>query len=326
MFSVNTQLPHLGEGKDVPPARVVSLLPAATEMVCALGLGERLVGRSHECDHPAAVRMLPACTRANFDSAAGSAAIDREVKARRHAGLGLYSLDAEVLRALRPQVILTQSQCDVCAVSEADLNRALVDWPGARPQVVSLSPTTLAEVWHAIRQVARALGVAGRGERLLQRLQARVTEVTQKTGALTDRPTVGCLEWLHPLMAAGNWVPELVEMAGGRDVLGVVGRHSAWLEWEALREADPEVLVLMPCGFDLARTQAEAAALRGHPLWSTLRAVRAGHVFATDGHQFFNRPGPRLVESLETLAEVLQPRWFEFGRRGVAWERLSPAA
>jgi iron complex transport system substrate-binding protein len=319
------ELQKAAEHKGAAPSRVVSLLPAATEIVCALGLREWLVGRSHECDYPPAVRALPACTHAKFDPAAGSAAIDREVKARRRAGLALYGLDIEVLRALRPQVILTQAQCEVCAVSEAELNGALVDWPGAPPRVVSISPTNLAQTWEAIRQVAQAMGVADGGGALLQRLDARVAAVRNKTRALNQRPTVGCLEWLDPLMAAGNWVPELVAAAGGCDVLGVAGQHSAWLDWEALRDADPEVLVLMPCGFDLARTRAEATALKRQPHWPKLRAVRRGQVFVTDGHQFFNRPGPRLVESLEILAELLQPRLFDSGRRGLTWERLSPA-
>lgn len=323
---MNGESQNAGERRGAVPSRVVSLLPAATEIVCALGLGERLVGRSHECDYPSAVRALPACTRANLDPAASSAAIDRQVKARRRAARSLYSLDTELLRALRPQVILTQAHCDVCAVSAADLNDALVDWPGAPPRVVSLSPTNLAEVWESIRQVARALGVNERGEGLRQQLAARVTAVSEKSRASKHRPTVGCLEWLDPLMAAGNWVPELVEAAGGRDLLGLAGRHSAWLTWDTLREANPEVLVLMPCGFNLARTRAEAAALSRHPQWPTLRAVRQGRVFVTDGHQFFNRPGPRLVESLEILAEMLPPRRFDFGHRGLAWEPLSPAA
>jgi iron complex transport system substrate-binding protein len=216
-------------------------------------------------------------------------------------------------------VIVTQAQCEVCAVSLRDVERAVCDWLGSRPRVVTLNPNRLADVWDDIARVAEALSVPERGEALVRRLRGRMAAVTAEVGAL-PRPTVACLEWIDPLMAAGNWVPELVEMAGGVNLFGTAGAHSPWMTWEQLRDRDPEVIVAMPCGFDLARTRAEMAHLTNRPDWGALRAVRAGRVCATDGNQFFNRPGPRLVESLEILAEIFNPGVFARGHRGPAWQ------
>lgn len=211
----------------------------------------------------------------------------------------------------------------MCAVSPAAVEAALADWPGPRPRVVSLGAARLSGVWEDLAAVGRALGLPDAGKGVISRLKSRVVDVIQRTAALPRRPTVACLEWFDPLMAAGNWVPELVELAGGRDVLGEPGRHSPWIAWEAVVRADPEVLVLMPCGFDLARTRAEAAGLAARPEWPGLRAVRRGRVWVTDGNAYFNRPGPRLVESLEILAEVLHPDLFSPARhRGGGWQPM----
>lgn len=305
------------------PSRVVSLLPAATEMVCLLGASDRLVGRSHECDHPPEVRTLPACTRSRVDSRRASAGIDARVKELASAGQPLFEVDASLLRRLAPDLILTQEQCDVCAVSPAAVEAALDGWPGPRPRVVTLGAARLSEVWADVAAVGRALGLPDAGKGAVNRLKSRVVDVIQRTAALQRRPTVACLEWFEPVMAAGNWVPELVELAGGRDVFGEPGQHSPWIAWEAVVQADPDVLVLMPCGFDLSRTRSEAAVLMARPEWSRLRAVRQGRVHVTDGNAYFNRPGPRLVESLEILAEILHPELFSPARhQGAGWQPL----
>ena len=300
--------------------RLVSLLPSCTEIVCALGLAELLVGRSHECDFPPAIRVLPACTEPKLDVHAGSAQIDRQVKSLLPNALSLYRINAELLRALQPDLILTQAQCEVCAVSLPEVEAAVGEWLGARPRIVSLSPNTLAEVWENIQEVADAVNVPERGARLVGQLQRRVEEVRQAC-LRSARPSVACIEWLDPLMAAGNWVPELVELAGGLDLFGEVGKHSPWLNWEAVREHDPECIIVMPCGFDLARTRAEMPALTRRPDWGKLRAAKNRRVYLTDGNRFFNRPGPRLVESLEILAEVLNPGVFNFGHERTGWEK-----
>jgi iron complex transport system substrate-binding protein len=302
--------------------RIVSLLPAATEIVCALGAADRLVGRSHECDFPPEIRSLPACTSAKLESGASSAEIDRQVKNLLWEALSVYSVDNARLKELQPDIIITQAQCEACAVSLAEVEAAVAGWLGRRPQIISLSPNRLADVWEDIRRVGTALGLADGGREALASLKNRAVNIIEKTCVLTQRPTVACVEWIEPLMAAGNWVPELVELAGGANVAGEPGKHSPWMDWETLLGTDPEIIVVMPCGFDVARTRREMTALVQQPGWSKLRAVKKRRVLLTDGNQYFNRPGPRLVESLEILAEILHPGRFDFGHEGKGWEKL----
>ena len=234
----------------------------------------------------------------------------------------LYEVDAARLRELRPDVIITQAQCDVCAVSLAEVERSVTGWSGPAPQVVSLAPQRLAEVWTDMQRVAEALGLREEGRAAVKALKQRVVAIIEPACVVKRRPSVACVEWLDPLMAAGNWIPELVELAGGLNLFGETGKHSPWMNWEAIQEHDPEVIVVMPCGFDLARTRAEIGALTRRPDWAKLRAVKHGRVALTDGNAFFNRPGPRLVESLEILGEILHPELFAFGQRGKSWQPL----
>jgi len=299
--------------------RIVSLLPSATEIACALGFQGHLVGRSHECDYPPGVRTLPVLTRARLDATQASQTIDTRVRELVRSGTSIYEVDAERLRELSPDVILTQEQCEVCAASPRDLEAALADWLGRPPQLISLAPQSLREVWNDLSTVAHALGAPERAKQLTARLEARVAAVAERAGRSHPRPRVACIEWIDPLMAAGNWVPELVALAGGSDVLGTAGAHSPWLAPEALAGADPDVVVVLPCGFDLARTRTELAPHLARPPWSGLRAVREGRVFVTDGNQYFNRPGPRLVESLEILAEIFHPGEFAPAHHETGW-------
>jgi iron complex transport system substrate-binding protein len=299
--------------------RIVSLLPSCTEIVCALGLGDRLVGRSHECDFPALVRELPICTTPKLDTHASSAEIDREVKTLLRDALSIYRIDTAKLKELRPDVILTQSQCEVCAVSLPEVEQALGQWTGSRPRLLSLAPNSLADVWDDILRVSEALEVSRRGVELVARLKHRVESIASRTRKLSRHPSVACLEWLDPLMAAGNWVPELVELAGGQNLFGEAGKHSSWLDGSVVRAQDPEIIVVMPCGFDLARAREEMPALTRTAGWEDLRAVKSRQVYLTDGNQYFNRPGPRLVESLEILAEIVHPEIFQFGHEGNGW-------
>lgn len=303
---------------------MISLLPSSTEVVAALGLRDHLVGRSHECDHPPEVTSLPACTRPKFEPDGSSYDVDERVRALVQEGLSVYRVDADRLAELRPDVILTQDQCEVCAADLGAVERAARDLLDGHVRVHSSSPATLDDVLEDVAAVGRTLGAAERGERLarelrerLEAVERRVEEVKGAGGA--ERPRVALVEWIDPLMAAGNWMPTLVEMAGGRPLFGTPGEHSPWLEWSSLREADPDVIVVLPCGFELERTRSELPALTGRPGWSELEAVRRGRVHLADGHRFFNRPGPRLVESLEILAEMLHPE-LDFGHRGRHWE------
>jgi len=298
--------------------RVVSLLPSCTEIVCALGCGDQLVGRSHECDFPPEVQSLPVCSAARINPAGSSAEIDGEIKSLLSRALSIYEVDAARIEKLRPDLILTQDQCEVCAVTTADLRKALPH----HPEIISLAPKRVADIWGDIQTIADALGVATPGREVLLQLKNRVVDVIQKTCMIKKRPSVACVEWLEPLMGAGNWVPEMVDLAGGRDLLGAPGKHSAWLEWDNLVQANADVIVLMPCGFDLARTRKEAHSLISRPGWSQLRAAKSNNVFVVDGNHYFNRPGPRIVESIEILAEILHPKLFSFGHENRGWARL----
>lgn len=302
--------------------RIVSLIASATEIVAALGLEDDLVARSHECAYPPAVQRLPVCTAPRFDVHGSSRDIDRNVKTLLQEATSVYRVDADLLRALRPDVIVTQTQCEVCAVSQRDVEDALCSWIDSRPSIVSLAPNQLSDVWQDIHRVAQALDCSAAGDAVCKRLQERIERIAAAARPLPQRPTVACLEWLDPLMAAGNWMPELVELAGGVNLFGQAGKHSPWMTWEELVARDPEVIVALPCGFDLQRTRQEMIPLTSRAGWSDLRAVRVGRVYVTDGNQFFNRPGPRLVESLEILAEILHPRTFHFGHERVGWEKL----
>ena len=298
--------------------RIVSLLSSSTEIVAALGCLDWLVGRSHECDYPPAVLTLPICSRPRVDPSASSLEIDNQVKSLVTQQISIYEVDGPQLAQLQPDLILTQMLCEVCAVSDRDVLAALGPdlLPGTR--LLSLSPTCLAETWDDIQTVADALGVSPRGADVVARLRSRMTTLRERVSQHT-RPRVACIEWLAPLMAAGNWVPELVEAAGGDPVIGRAGAHSPWLEWEQLEAADPDVCILMPCGFDLARTCDEAAVLHSDPRWNSQRAVRAGRVYAVDGNQYFNRPGPRLVDSAEMLADIFHSPQ---ATAGAGWRKL----
>jgi iron complex transport system substrate-binding protein len=302
--------------------RIISLIASATEIVCALGFEDQLVGRSHECDFPESVKCVPVCTEPKFNVEGTSYQIDQRVKAILQEGLSVYRVHADTLRALRPDVIVTQSHCEVCAVSLRDVEEAVCSWLEGRPRIVSLAPDGLADVWQGVRQVADALDAPERGDMLVERLQDRMRQIEERAATLPARPTVACVEWIEPLMASGNWMPELVRSAGGINLFGEAGRHAPWLAWDDLVAKDPDVILVLPCGFDIARTHQEMPFLTGRPGWDELRAVRQAQVYLLDGNQFFNRPGPRLVESLEILAEVLHPSAFHFGHLGTGWQRL----
>jgi iron complex transport system substrate-binding protein len=302
--------------------RIVSLIASATEIICALGREDQLVGRSHECDFPESVKRLPVCTSTKFPTDGTSYQIDQRVKALVQEALSVYRVDGELLRELEPEVIVTQSHCEVCAVSLRDVERAVCAWVQMCPRIVSLAPQGLADVWDSIEQVAEVLGVMDEGQALIRQLTDRVENLTRQAQALGDRPTVACVEWLDPLMASGNWMPELVERAGGINLFGEEGKHAPWLTWEDLCARDPEVILLLPCGFDITRTYSELPVLTAQPGWSELRAVQHGRVVLLDGNAYFNRPGPRLVDSLEILCEVLHPQAFPAQHEGTGWRTM----
>ena len=302
--------------------RIVSQIASATEIVDALGQLDYLVGRSHECDYPERVKSLPVCTRPRIAIDADSREIDRQVKESARTAVSIYEVFDDVLARLEPTHILTQIQCEVCAVSLRDVERALARGIPRHPTIVSLQPDSLDQIREDFRRVARALDIPEKGECVILELGRRMAEICPPPAA-GPLPRVACIEWVEPLMAAGNWTPELIAMAGGVNLFGESGRHSPGvsgeLEWEQLVAADPDVLIVAPCGFDLARTAQEMHWITDRPGWSGLRAVRGGRVYLADGNQYFNRPGPRVVETLEALVEMLHPEFREPQLRGQAW-------
>src|SRR5262245_26782354 len=300
--------------------RVVSLIASATEIACALGRGGALVGRSHECDFPAEVARLPALTAPKFKVEGSSAEIDARVRAIVRDGLSVYRVDAQALRALAPDVILTQDHCEVCAVSLADVEAATCTWTGRPVDIVSLKPDCLADAYADIRRVAHALRAPAEGEALVRRMQQRIAAVTARVAG-ARKPRVAFIEWVEPLMAGGNWMPELIEAAGGINLFGTAGEHSGWMQWSDLAAADPDIIVVAPCGYDLARCLQELPLLEAKPGCPDLAAVRAGRVYFADGNAYFNRPAPRLADTAEILAEMLHPDIAGRHHEGTAWVR-----
>lgn len=286
--------------------RIVSLLPSATEIVCELGLGGQLVGVTHECDYPPWVRKLPKVTRTLIPHDATSREIDELVRERLATQRALYSLDLPTLQQLRPELIVTQALCDVCAVAEAEVSAAVGSLPGS-PKVINLEPMRLAEVFEALQLVGDAAGVSHSAREAVARLQNRVAAVVERTRSIPDRPRVVLLEWIDPPFCSGHWSPELVRLAGGVEVIGREGQPSQSIAWQEITRADPEILVIACCGFDVERTRQDWPILAAYPSFGDLSCVRSGRVYLIDGNAYFNRPGPRLVDSLEILAHALHP-------------------
>lgn len=282
--------------------RVVSLVPAGTEIVCALGAGDRLVAVTHDCDHPEYVRALPRLTRTTIPEGASSAEIDALVRSAGERGESTFHLDGDALRAARPDIIVGQTICRVCAVTFEQLPASLP----VPPTVVPLDATSLEGVFADICRVGEALDLAERAVRVVEGLRARV-EIVSRAVEREPRPRVLCLEWADPLFQGGHWVPEQVHAAGGIDVLGVAGERSREVAWGEIAAADPDVLVVMLCGFGTERAVAEVATLAARPGWQDLSAVRSGRVYAADGSAYFSRPGPRVTDGIEILAGLLHP-------------------
>ena len=287
--------------------RVASLLPSATEMVHFCGAGETLVGVTHECDYPPGVEGLPHLTSSKIDQNMTSAEIDAAIARHLTDSGSIYALDAELLEELDPDLIFTQGLCEVCAVSTNLVEQAA---SGLEARIFSLNPTSLREVLEDAVRVGEALGRGEEARTEVAALEERLVRV-EETVARLPRPRVGCIEWLDPPFSAGHWVPEMVRIAGGEEVLAGPGEPSRRLSWEEVFEAAPEVLVLMPCGFGARRTVEEACrVLPAVSGWNDLPAVREGRVWAVDANSYFSRPAPRLVEGVEILARILHPETF----------------
>ncbi|GAB3920087.1 cobalamin-binding protein [Mucilaginibacter myungsuensis] len=303
--------------------KIVSLLPAATEMIYALGLQENLVGRSHECDFPEAVKALPVCTEAMVEDGLSSRQIDSKVKELLADALSVYTVKRDVIKELAPDVIITQDQCEACAVSLSEVENSLAGLLDKPVKIISFHPDTLKDILNDIATVANTFDIAPKGYELLEELDERVNIIKHKLKFLENKPTVACIEWLDPIMTSGNWIPELVEIAGGVPVLATAGEHSPYVSWQKLQFEDPDVIILMPCGFSLDRTLKEVGLLLGQEGFAELKAVKNNRLYIADGNQYFNRPGPRIIDSLEILAEIINPKQFIFGYEGQGWMKFS---
>lgn len=301
--------------------KIVSLLPSATEIVAALGMAEHLVGRSHECDWPVGLARLPVLTQPKMNPLADAATIDRDVRALVEHGVSVYKLNAEAIRALQPDFVITQSQCELCAVSLNEVETALRDWLGeSKTQLVSLEPMALAYVAVDIDRVGAALGVSDAAHKLNGDIAAGFAALRAQTAPLPKRK-VFFMEWTAPLMGAGNWMPDTIAAAGGEVVLGQEGVHSPTVSMADIAAADPDVIIVGPCGFSIERARQELAPLEPCADWQALRAVQADELYLVNGNHFFNRPGPRLLQSAQIIAEILHPDLFAADNHGTGWVR-----
>ncbi len=301
--------------------RIISLLPSATEIVVAIGAGSNLVGISHECDHPQEIKNLPVCTKANIDSTLSSAAIDSAVKQKIENALSLYELDFDLIKSLNPDLIITQDQCEVCAIHVDDLRSKLVEVLGREVEIISLHPSSIEDVLEDIKRVGESLAI--NTEVLIEDLNDRIEIVKHKVKFVKHRPEIVCIEWMEPLMSAGHWTPQLINYAGGEALLSEPFEKSKYISWDQLKEADPDGIIIAACGFTMEKIKEEMSALQSNQTWNELKAVQKGHVFIADGNAYFNRSGPRLVDTLEIIAEILQVNQFYYGFENEAWEQLT---
>lgn len=301
--------------------RIVSLLPSTTEIIAALGRQDDLVGRSHECDFPEEITALPSCTEPKFNPDGNSYEIDQRVKALLQEGLSVYRVNEEELAALDPDLIITQDHCEVCAASVDEVKKAVQSRLGNHVDIISVSPTDLSSVVNSIRTIADAIKAEEAAKTLTGKMKSRLQKIQQKTAELTPPKVLG-IEWMDPLMSAGNWIPELMQLAGGNPLGATAGEHSPQLEWDNIRTYDPEIITVMPCGYSIQQTLSEISELTTREGWSNLRAVKNHQVYVLDGNQYFNRPGPRLVDSTQILAEILHPSIFRKDKTHYGWINL----
>jgi iron complex transport system substrate-binding protein len=290
--------------------RIVSFLPSATEMACALGLGDRLMGITHECDYPPEVSAKPIVVRGVLPiETMSQAEIDVAVSERLKRGLSLYQVDEPAIREIAPDLILTQDLCQVCAPSGNEVSQLLAQLP-SKPCVLWQTPKTIGEIFECMRELGEATGREATAEALIRNGRARLDAIAAATRDVSPRPRVFCMEWIDPFFCCGHWVPEMVRIAGGRDDLAREGADSVRVSWEDVRSYAPDVVIVMPCGFDLQKTVAESVRLSAYEGWHDLPAVRSGHIYAVDANSYFARPGPRVVEGTELLAHLIHPTRF----------------
>jgi iron complex transport system substrate-binding protein len=300
--------------------KIVTLIPSATEIVAFLGKKDLIVGRSHECDFPKDLKNIVKLTSPKINVEGTSGEIDKQINVILENSLSVYKVDVEKLKKLDPDFIVTQSHCEVCAVSFSEVENIVREHLNQKTKIISLQPNTLNEVLDDIRRVASDLEInKEKSELLIGNLEKRLESIRDKAKN-KKKPKVACVEWLDPLMIAGNWIPEMVSISGGNDVFGKAGNDSHWVKFEEIKKQDPDIIIFMPCGFDIIKTNSELEnLLKKNIEWHSLKAFKDGNLFVVDGNQFFNRPGPRLIESIEILAEIIHPDIFEFNHENTGW-------
>ena len=299
--------------------RIVSLLPSCTEIICKLGYREHLVGISHECDYPISISGLPVLTKARLSTEGTSIEINQSVTDLLQRGLSVYDVDASLLKSLSPEIIVTQAQCEACAVSLDQVQDIVSNWTLNQTEIISLEPNTLNEVWLGFDIIAKTMDAPESSSILKSEINERFKLLKDKLKGTEQKPTVLCIEWIEPIMVAANWVPELVGLAGGKNVMSVSGTDSNFCSWDEIKQTNPDIIIMMPCGFGIKRTFEDIHYLQNRKGWQELKAVKENKVFVVDGNQYFNRPGPRLVDSAEILAEVIHPEYFERKYPEDAW-------
>ena len=299
--------------------KIVSLLPSCTEIICKLGYSENLVGISHECDYPNSISGLPVLTKARLSSEGNSIEINQCVSDLLQRGLSVYDVDASLLKSLSPDIIVTQAQCEACAVSLDQVKEIVSNWTRNKTEIISLEPNNLNEVWHSFDIIANAMDDPESSHILKTEINERFKLLKDKLNETSKKPTILCIEWIEPIMVAANWVPELVGIAGGNNVMSVSGTDSNFSSWDEIEKTNPDIIIMMPCGFEIKRTLEDLHYLQKREGWQELKAVKENKVYVVDGNQYFNRPGPRLVDSAEILAEIINPDYFERKYSENAW-------
>ena len=306
-------------------SKIVTLIPSATEIVAFLGQKNSIIGRSHECDYPQGLSHVAKLTSPKINVDGTSGEIDKQINTILENSLSVYKVDVLKLKELNPDYIITQAHCEVCAVSFSEVENIVSKNLNKNTKIISLQPNTLKDVFNDIKRVAKELNIENeKNNEIIENLSVRIEKIKKLTSKQKNKPSVACIEWIDPLMMAGNWIPEMVEIAGGINILGKQGKDSHWIKFDEIAKKDPEIIIFLPCGFNIEKTKNELEEfLKKNNEWQTLKAYKNKKIFVTDGNQFFNRPGPRLVESIEIFAEIIYPNLFNFNHREIGWVKYN---
>jgi len=301
--------------------KIVTLIPSATEIVAFLGQKNSIIGRSHECDYPNDLNHVAKLTSPKINIDGTSLEINKQINKILENSLSVYKVDVEKLKKLDPDYIITQAHCEVCAVSFSEVENIVSKNLNKNTKIISLQPNTLKDVFDDIKRVARELNIENKiNNNLIKNLNERLEKIKKLSSKEKTKPSVACIEWIDPLMMAGNWIPEMINIAGGVNILGKTGKDSHWTKFHEIEKKDPEIIIFLPCGFNIKKTKYELEnSLKKNSNWKNLKAFKNRKFFIADGNQFFNRPGPRLLESLEIFAEIIHPNLFNFKHKGIGW-------